>query len=105
MDLKVKNIFILGSCFGRGAFVLAINYCVWFKTQWQSLYCFVKDSKADALKPFITSKIKLDSIVYKNIYKSCNSLYMSNLKYLGINHFKEFAKDYNHINDIEKIQS
>lgn len=102
----MKNIFILDSCFGSGAFVLAINYCVWsFKTQWQSLCCFVKGSKADALKLIITSKIKLDSIVYTDSYKNCNSLCMSDLKYLGINLFKEFAKDYNHINDIEKIQS
>lgn len=63
----------------------------------------VKDTKTDTLMPIITSKIKPDSIVYTDCYKSYNALDVSDFKHFRINHSKEFAKDSNHINGIENF--
>ena len=63
----------------------------------------VKDTKTDTLMPIITSKIKPDSIVYTDCYKSYNALDVSDFKHFRINHSKEFAKDSNHINGIESF--
>ena len=65
----------------------------------------VKDTKTDTLMPIITSKIKPDSIVYTDCYKSYNALDVSDFKHFRINHSKEFAKDHNHINGIENFWS
>lgn len=65
----------------------------------------VKDTKTNTLMPIITSKIKLDSIVYTDSYCSYNALDVSDFKHFRINHSKEFAKDHNHINDIENFWS
>lgn len=55
--------------------------------------------------PIIVGKIKPDSIVYTDSYKSYNALDVSDFKYFRINHSKEFAKDHNHINGIENFWS
>lgn len=65
----------------------------------------VKDTKTDTLMPIITSKVKPDSIVYTDSYKSYNALDVSDFKHFRINHSKEFAKDHNHINGIENFWS
>ncbi len=65
----------------------------------------VKDTKTDTLMPIITSKIKPDSIVYTDSYKSYNALDVSDFKHFRINHSKEFAQDHNHINGIENFWS
>ncbi|UXZ04109.1 IS1595 family transposase [Moraxella nasicaprae] len=65
----------------------------------------VKDTKTNILMPIITSKIKPDSIVYTDSYKSCNALDVSDFKHFRINHSKEFAQDHNHINGIENFWS
>lgn len=65
----------------------------------------VKDTKTDTLMPIITSKIKPDSIVYTDSYKSYNALDVSDFKHFRINHSKEFAQDHNHISDIENFWS
>ena len=68
------------------------------------VYTFVvKDTKTDTLMPSIISKIKPDSIVYTDCYKSYNALDVSDFKHFRINHSKEFAKDSNHINGIENF--
>ncbi|STZ09682.1 Transposase and inactivated derivatives [Moraxella caprae] len=61
----------------------------------------VKDTKTNTLMPIIASKIKPDSVVYTDSYKSYNVLDVSDFKHFRINHSKEFAKDHNHINSIE----
>ena len=63
----------------------------------------VKDTKTDTLMPSITSKIKPDSIVYTDCYKSYNALDVSDFKHFRINHSKEFATDSNHINGIKNF--
>ena len=65
----------------------------------------VKDTKTNTPMPIITSKIKPDSVVYTDCYKSYNALDVSDFKHVRINHSKEFAKDHNHINGIENFWS
>ncbi|STZ14195.1 Transposase and inactivated derivatives [Moraxella caviae] len=68
----------------------------------------VKDTKTGTLMPIITSKIKPDSIVYTDSYKSYNALDVSNFKHFRINHSKEFVHKNdvkNHINGIENFWS
>lgn len=63
----------------------------------------VKDTKKDTLMPIITSKIKPDSVVYTDTYPSYNALNVNDFKHFRINHSKEFANNYNHINGIENF--
>lgn len=63
----------------------------------------VKDTKTDTPIPITTSKIKPDSIVYTDSYKSYNALDVSNFKHFRINHSKEFVQDQSHINGIENF--
>lgn len=65
----------------------------------------VKDTKAKILMPIIASKIKPDSVVYTDSYRSYHALDVSDFKHFRINHSKEFAKDHNHINGIENFWS
>lgn len=55
--------------------------------------------------PIIASKIKPDSVVYTDSYRSYNALDMSDFKHFRINHSKEFAKDHNHGDGIENFWS
>ncbi|MDO5651832.1 MAG: IS1595 family transposase [Moraxella sp.] len=68
----------------------------------------VKDTKQTTLMPIITSKIKPDSVVYTDSYKSYNVLDMSDFKHFRVNHSKEFTdrlNSKNHINGIENFWS
>ncbi|MDO5652081.1 MAG: IS1595 family transposase, partial [Moraxella sp.] len=68
----------------------------------------VKDTKQATLMPIITSKIKPDSVVCTDSYKSYNTLDVSDFKHFRVNHSKEFTdKDNskNHINGIENFWS
>ncbi|MDO5652291.1 MAG: IS1595 family transposase, partial [Moraxella sp.] len=68
----------------------------------------VKDTKSATLMPIITSKIKPDSVVYTDSYKSYNVLDVSDFKHFRVNHSNEFTdKDnkHNHINGIENFWS
>lgn len=55
--------------------------------------------------PIITSKIKPDSIVYTDSYRSYNALDVSDFKHFRINHSKELADHHNHINIIANFWS
>ena len=63
----------------------------------------VKATKTNTLMPIITSKIKPDSIICTDSYKSYNALDVSDFKHFRINHSTEFAKDHNHINGTPKF--
>ncbi len=65
----------------------------------------VKDTKAKTLMPIIASKIKPDSVVYTDSYRSYHALDVSDFKHFRINHSKEFANNHNHINGIENFWS
>jgi transposase len=63
----------------------------------------VEDTKRNTLMPIILEKIKPDSIVYTDCYRSYNALDVSGFKHYRINHSKLFAQKQNHINGIENF--
>jgi len=67
--------------------------------------CIIPNAKADTLIPIIREKVKPDSIVYTDSFRSYNALDVSEFTHYRINHSKEFAQDKNHINGIENFWS
>lgn len=65
----------------------------------------IPDAKADTLMPIIRQKVKPDSIVYTDTWRSYNALDVSEFKHYRINHSKLFANQHNHINGIENFWS
>lgn len=63
----------------------------------------IPDAKADTLMPIIRQKVKPDSIVYTDTWRSYNALDVSEFKHYRINHSKLFANKHNHINGIENF--
>jgi transposase len=66
----------------------------------------VYDTKRTTLMPIIISKIKPDSVVYTDCYRSYNTLDTSGFIHHRINHSTHFAEQkHNHINGIENFWS
>ena len=65
--------------------------------------CIIPNAKADTLIPIIREKVKPDSIVYTDSFKSYNALDVSEFTHYRINHSKTFVNDKNHINGIENF--
>ena len=63
----------------------------------------VVNTTAEALMPLIPSKVKPDSVVYTDCYRSCNALDVSDLYHERINHSKLSGCGKNHINGIENF--
>ena len=64
----------------------------------------VADTKQSTLMPVIKRKIKPDSFVYTDSYRSYNALDVSEFKHFRVNHSKEFTcGKNNHINGIENF--
>ncbi len=64
----------------------------------------VADTKKTTLMPVIKRKIKPDSFVYTDSYRSYNALDVSKFKHFRVNHSKEFTcGKNNHINGIENF--
>lgn len=63
----------------------------------------IPDVKSNTLMPIIRRKIKPDSIVYTDTFRSYNVLDVSEFKHYRINHSKLFADKKNHINGIENF--
>jgi len=63
----------------------------------------ISDVKEKTLMPIIRCKIRPDSIIYADNFKSYNTLDVSEFKHLRINHSKKFAEEKNHINGIENF--
>lgn len=63
----------------------------------------IGNTKTDTLMPIIRRKIKPDSIVYTDSYRSYNALDVSEFKHYRINHSALFADGKNHINGIENF--
>ncbi len=63
----------------------------------------ILDAKPETLMPIIRCKIKPDSIVYTDCWRSYNALDVSEFKHYRINHSKLFAQKHNHINGIENF--
>ncbi len=65
----------------------------------------VNNTKAETLMPVITKKIKPDSVVYTDCYRSYNALDVNGFHHERINHSIVFATGRNHINGIENFWS
>ena len=65
----------------------------------------VENTKTETLMPVIVRKIKLDSWVYTDTYRSYDALDVSKFHHERINHSELFAVKQNHINGIENFWS
>lgn len=63
----------------------------------------IQDAKSETLYKIIQGKVTPDSIVYTDYFTSYNILDVSEFKHYRINHSKQFANKYNHINGIENF--
>jgi len=63
----------------------------------------IPDARSATLIPIIREKIRPDSIVYTDSFKSYDVLDVSEFKHLRINHSMLFADQRNHINGIENF--
>ena len=63
----------------------------------------ISDVQEKTLIPIIRCKIRPDSIIYSDHFKSYNALDVSEFKHLRINHSKNFAEEKNHINGMENF--
>ncbi|MDR0695177.1 MAG: IS1595 family transposase [Holosporales bacterium] len=63
----------------------------------------IENAKTSTLLPIIKEKIKPDSVVYTNNFRSYSALDVSGFKHYRINHSKLFADKHNHINGIENF--
>jgi transposase len=63
----------------------------------------IPDAKTETLIPIIREKVKPDSIVYTDTWRSYNALDVSEFKHYRINHSELFANKTNHINGIENF--
>ena len=63
----------------------------------------IGNTKTDTLMPIIRQKIRPDSIVYTDSYRSYNALDVSEFKHYRINHSLLFVDGRNHINGIENF--
>ena len=72
------------------------------KRQGKVYAVIVSDAKTDTLLPIIRQKVKSDSIVYTDTFRSYNALDVSEFKHSRINHSELFADKRTHINGIPK---
>ena len=63
----------------------------------------IPNAKTKTLLPIIKDKVKPDSIVYTDTFRSYNALDVSEFHHMRINHSKIFACKQNHINGIENF--
>lgn len=63
----------------------------------------IPNAKTETLLPIIEEKVKPDSIVYTDTFRSYNALDVSEFQHQRINHSKLFANKRNHINGIENF--
>ena len=63
----------------------------------------IPNAKTQTLLPIIEEKVKPDSIVYTDTFRSYNALDVSDFHHMRINHSELFADKQNHINGIENF--
>lgn len=73
------------------------------KRQGKVFTVVVENTKSETLLPVITRKIKPDSWVYTDTYRSYDALDVSDFQHERINHSEIFAERENHINGIENF--
>ncbi|MFZ7267258.1 IS1595 family transposase, partial [Avibacterium avium] len=89
---------------GRGAAGKVAVFGI-LKRQGKVFTIVVDDTKSKTLLPVITRKIKPDSWVYTDTYRSYDALDVSEFHHERINHSELFAVKQNHINGIENFWS
>ncbi|MFW9303093.1 IS1595 family transposase [Glaesserella parasuis] len=87
---------------GRGAAGKVAVFGI-LKRQGKVFTVVVNDTKTTTLMPVIARKIKPDSWVYTDTYRSYDALDVSEFHHERINHLELFAVKQNHINDIENF--
>ncbi|OOS06992.1 DDE transposase [[Haemophilus] felis] len=87
---------------GRGAAGKVAVFGV-LKRQGKVFTVVVNDTKITTLMPVIARKIKPDSWVYTDTYRSYDALDVSEFYHERINHSELFAVKQNHINGIENF--
>ncbi|OOS07533.1 DDE transposase [[Haemophilus] felis] len=87
---------------GRGAAGKVAVFGV-LKRQGKVFTVVVNDTKTTTLMPVIARKIKPDSWVYTDTYRSYDALDVSEFHHERINHSELFAVKQNHINGIENF--
>ena len=61
------------------------------------------NAQSAALLPIIREKVKPDSIVYTDTFRSYDVLDVSEFNHFRLNHSTHFAENHNHINGIENF--
>ncbi|OOF52120.1 DDE transposase [Rodentibacter genomosp. 1] len=89
---------------GRGAAGKVAVFGI-LKRQGKVFTVVVNDTKTTTLMPVIARKIKPDSRVYTDTYRSYDALDVSEFYHERINHSELFAVKQNHINGIENFWS
>ena len=65
----------------------------------------IPDAKAKTLLKIVKNKVKKNSTIYTDSYKSYDGLVFNGYKHQRINHSKEYVDGKNHINGIENFWS
>ena len=73
------------------------------KRQGKVYVAIIANARSDTLIPIIRDKIRPDSVVYTDSFRSYDVLDVSEFKHHRINHSKLFADKHNHINGIENF--
>lgn len=73
------------------------------KRQGKVHVAIIANAGADTLIPIIREKIRPDSVVYTDAFRSYDVLDVSEFHHMRINHSKLFADQRNHINGIENF--
>jgi transposase len=63
----------------------------------------IPNAKTETLLPIIEEKVRPDSIVYKDTFRTYNALDLSEFHHMRIDHSELFADRQNHINGIENF--
>lgn len=73
------------------------------KRQGKVYVAIIANARSDTLIPIIRDKIRPDSVVYTDSFRSYDVLDVSEFKHHRINHSKLLADKHNHINGIENF--
>ena len=87
---------------GRGAAGKVVVFGI-LKRHGKVYTAIVENTKEATLMPVIANKIKPDSVVYTDTYRSYDALDVSAFHHHRINHSEVFAHQKNHINGIENF--
>src|SRR5690606_6952047 len=104
-EIEADESYFGGSCKGKRGRGAAGKVPVFglLKRNGKVFTVVIPDAKEATLIPIIRQRVKPDSIVYTDAWRSYNALDVSEFKHYRINHSKLFADKQNHINGIENF--